>query len=114
MQQSKSGPDNEILNFGLELAMEWGENWLKPIQERLHAKYPGLSSEERDRLDVICREAMKFAYETVYRMAEASGKATSRTDFASVLGQRYPWIDRKNAEHLFSKGMYYAWKDFGF
>ena len=25
-----------LLNDGLELAMNWGQNWLAPIQDRLH------------------------------------------------------------------------------
>ena len=32
-----------ILNEGLSLAMEWGEQWLCPIQERLATAHPELS-----------------------------------------------------------------------
>jgi hypothetical protein len=32
--------NDDILNAGLHLAMEWGEDWLTPIQERLGSSYP--------------------------------------------------------------------------
>ena len=53
----KDGYDeNQILNYGLDFAMQWGENWMQPIQERLSTKFPDLSSEDLDKYNDICHE----------------------------------------------------------
>jgi hypothetical protein len=39
--------NEEILNTGLSLAMEFGADWLKPIQDRLSVKYSTLTQMER-------------------------------------------------------------------
>ncbi len=104
----------ELFNSGLSLAMEWGENWLESIQDRLSKAYPNLSVEELNQYNASCRAAMKFGHETVYNMAEKYGKETKQEEFEVIFLQRYPLANKKNASHLFSQGMYYAWKDFGF
>lgn len=103
----------EQLNAGLALAMEWGENWLKPIQPRLRLRYPQLSQAELDQFNRLCQEAMKFGHDTVYELAMAAGNRVHVSDFEPVFKARYPWADNKNITHLFSQGMYYAWKDGG-
>ena len=55
-----SKPTREtLLNNGLELAMDWGEDWLAPIQDRLLQRHRSLRRDELDELDTACREAMK-------------------------------------------------------
>ena len=51
--------DAPSLNAGLELAMEFGQDWLKPIQSRLALEHPQLSAAEPDEADALCRRAMK-------------------------------------------------------
>lgn len=101
----------EQLNAGLALAMEWGENWLKPIQARLRLRYPQLSQAELDQFNSLCQEAMKFGHDTVYELAQEAGTKTRVSDFESRFRTRYPWADARNVSHLYSQGMYYAWKD---
>ena len=103
-----------VLNQGLNLAMEWGSDWLQPIQERLAQRQPALSAAERDAINAICQAAMRFGHQTVYALAEAAGPNARREDFAAALHARYPWVDADNQARLFSQGMYYAWKDLGF
>jgi hypothetical protein len=102
-----------ILDDGLALAMEWGKEWLEPIQARLRQKYPQLSDSELDEYDSVCRGAMKFGNATVYALAEETGKNPKYDDFAVRFGSRYPWASPSNLSHLFSQGMYYLWKDGG-
>jgi hypothetical protein len=104
---------DELLNEGLSLAMEWGENWLKPIQERLALRRPALSQSELDEINAICQAAMKFGHDSVYDLALKSGSKTKLEDFEPVMRARYPWANSENLSHLFSQGMYYAWKDKG-
>lgn len=41
--------DSEVLNQGLALALEWCENWLEAIQEKLRDIYTHFSKEELDK-----------------------------------------------------------------
>jgi len=103
-----------IWNAGLSMAMEWGENLLKPIQPRLAASYPTLIPAELDEINTVCQAAMKFGHDTVYRLASKSGSQTKLESFAVLMRRRYPWVDADNVSRLFNQGMYYAWKDMGF
>jgi len=102
--------DIEIRNVGLDLAMEWGENWLRPIQDRLSAKYPDLDQGDLDRYDRLCRAAMKEGHDLVWDMAQVGIDRVNDDEWKRQLKASYPWIDDANLSRLFSQGMYYAWK----
>ena len=42
-KRQRTAMDAAILNHALEMALEWGENFHKPIQERLRNAYPALT-----------------------------------------------------------------------
>jgi len=108
---AKDGPsESEILNVGLAFAMEWGSDWLKPIQERLSKVYPALRGEDLNRVNGICQAAMKYGHALVASMANEQGLDVDLATWKAAFLQRYPWIDEQNSSHLFSQGMYYAWK----
>jgi len=102
-----------LLNEGLDFAMAFGKNWLKPIQDRLAARHPELSQDELNEVNTICQAAMKFGHDYVYDLAVKAGKNTKQSDFEPAMKSRYAWVNAKNVSHLFSQGMYYAWKDTG-
>lgn len=105
--------DALALNAGIEMAMEFGQNWLRPIHERMSARYPLLSESELDGCDKRCREAMKFGHLVLrecWRAASSEKTAAFRLFRQRVLAV-YPWVSPANLEHLFSQGCYYAWKD---
>jgi len=52
-QKRKPYDKNEILNYGLKLAMAFGKHWLEPIQSRLIKKYPELTKVEQDEFNSI-------------------------------------------------------------
>jgi hypothetical protein len=99
-----------LLNEGLHLAMEWGEDWLAPIQKRLAARHPALSKDELDEVNAICQDAMRFGHGVVYDLFSKSGMETMPEDFEPAMIARYPWVNSKNLSRLFSQGMYYALK----
>lgn len=105
------GDDTPLLNYALELAQEWGEYWLQPIQGRLGGDYPELSAEDLDRYDALARDAMKAGHDLVYALAEAQSGKVDQTQWRARYLERYPWVDERNLKHLFSTGMYYAQKD---
>ena len=102
-----------VLNDGLALAMDWGEGWLAPIQDRLRQRHPRLSKAELDGFDTSCREAMRFGHETVHALVRQSGKNVDPAVFAASFSARYPWATAENTTRLFNQGLYYAWKTGG-
>ncbi|HEX5718619.1 MAG TPA: hypothetical protein VF179_20835 [Thermoanaerobaculia bacterium] len=102
---------SQVLNDGLRLAMEWGEYFLRPIQERLSKLYPELSKEQLDEYETICRAAMEYGHGQMYELAEKSDDSTDREEFRLILALRYPWLDPENVAKLFDQGMYHASRD---
>jgi len=108
-----AGMDTQILNVGLDMAMEFGENCMRPIQGRLHARYPHLSEAELNDYNAQCRAAMSFGHAEVPKCWHACG---SKEEAALELFRQrvlaaYAWVSADNLRHLFSQGCYYAWKD---
>ncbi len=103
---------DEILNAGLSLAMEFGENWLRPIQSRLAEKFPDLSSQELDEYNSICKSAMGFGNNSIsIAMEKRDGQELNYAAWETAVVNVYPWINRENLARLFNQAMYYAWKD---
>lgn len=105
--------NHDLLNAGLTLAMEFGENWLEPIQSRLAERFPELNARERNECDKVCRAAMRFGHQQVAAAlrVDVSGGDAARAVFNDGVLARFPWIDDANLGHLWSQGCYYAWKD---
>ena len=109
--------EDEIRNIGLEFSMEFGPNWLKPIQERLSRKIPALTSDELNRFDKLCRAVRDGGIQDLHSMLEEidpknpKDKNEFYKGFAALQTHKHPWINKKNMDHLFSQAMYYAFKD---
>lgn len=102
---------DQILNDGLEVALEWGPNLSKPYGPRLAERQPQLTQPQLAEVEKICKAAMDFGHNLIYEMAGKSGLANPFGDFEPTMKARYPWISAKNLSHIRSQGMYYAWKD---
>ncbi|MBA2379103.1 MAG: hypothetical protein H0V76_05965 [Blastocatellia bacterium] len=77
----------DLLNYALELATEWGENFHKPINERLTTKFPGLSDTQITEITDIVRAA---DYK-IYASPNANSPARSqRATLRASLAKRYP------------------------
>jgi len=110
--------EERILNRGLEFALEFGPNWLQPIQSRLSEKFPDLKTEELNNYDSICRTAMKDGHEFIYKKLETAADEKKKIKEKEVsdelqlfLRKKYPWVDSANLKRIVSQGFYYAWKD---
>lgn len=105
--------ESKILNAGLSLAMEFGADWLKPIQSRLAREYPELTRAELDAYEGECRSAMEFGHAEVQKSWRAAGGSQGEAVrvFREAMLGRYAWIEEENVSRLFSQGSYYAWKD---
>lgn len=111
LKKPTSTDEIALRNYSLALAQEWGEYWLKPIQERLSKAYPHLTHEQLESYNSISQAAMKHGHDLVYSMAEQKGKGLNFLQWRAAYASDYPWVDEKNLKHLFSTGSYYAWKD---
>ncbi len=102
-----------ILNVALELAMTFGEDWLKPVQARLSNRYPDLSREQLDQYDAECREVMTLGQEQAPTCWQEAGVRRNHglKLFRTAVRARFPWVNNENLTHPFSQGCYYAWKN---
>ncbi len=95
----------ELLNLALGLVTEWGENFRKPIHERIRAVHPELTDTEVDELTEL---ASKVEYR-IYAIAEdeLAGKI-SEFEIVPQAIREFPWLSTRNASRLANIGMYYA------
>jgi hypothetical protein len=113
----KQYTEEEILNIGLDFSMEFGKHWLEPIQKRLSKKIPYLTQEELDNYNVVCEKTRDDGLFILMRILEEIEEENSMTSyelfnsFKKVIIDKYNWINKKNLNHLYSQGRYYAWKD---
>lgn len=104
---------DEILNAGLRLAMDWGDQWLRPIQQRLSEIYTHLSDESLNQCNTECQATMKFGNELIMQIAKLNDGDIDRVVWRERIRTRATWINEDNLSSLYSQGMYYAYKDGG-
>ncbi|MEQ1605871.1 MAG: hypothetical protein ABL999_13490 [Pyrinomonadaceae bacterium] len=97
--------ESELLNKALELATEWGENFRKPIHDRLRVFYPELDNPEIDRLTTLAREAESYIYRLGER--ELAGEICEG-EMPHLALEKYPWLNKYNVNRLSGIAMYYA------
>lgn len=104
---------DKILNDGLHLSMEFGEEWLKPIAGRLSKKYPDLNLEELDLCEKLCKKVNTDAHDYVFNnpiKINGELKFIEFNEFKNYMEPLYVWINDKNMRRLYSQSCYYAWK----
>lgn len=103
----------EILNAGLSFSMEFGENWLIPVHERLQKSYRDLDSSQLEFCDALCKKvnatANGFVAENIDNMNNEY-KLVTFDKFQAFLSSKYEWISEGNAHRLYSQSRYYATK----
>ena len=96
---------DELLNHALKLTTEWGENYGKPINERILRIFPELSDDEIAELTKLSREAEYYIYDLATQ--ELDGKI-HENDIVPLARKKFAWLERDNAARLANIGMYYA------
>lgn len=103
----------EILNDGLHLSMEFGENWLTPIHDRLSELYPELTTTALADCGKLCRAVNKYAHQLIRNNPVKNGdeiRFMESDEFKEKMKAKYHWIDEENLQRLYSQSCYYAWK----
>ncbi len=97
--------DPEVLNAALELATEWGENFRKPIAERMLARFPDLTESEVAEIEAVVRRAEY----RIYEIAEMEMRGEiSESDITRLASEEFPWMESGHIGRLKNIGMYYA------
>jgi len=116
--KKQENKEEAILNAGLDMAMEFGEDFRKPIQERLARKYSDLSPEQLDHYNSECTTAMHAGNQFVNDLLEnlsGSGRTIPepqlKSQLKSFMTPRYTWINQDNLDRLYSQSCYFAFKN---
>lgn len=99
------GVNDELLNDALELTTEWGENFRKPIFERLRKKYPKIDAELAEKIQQYCQKAESYMYALGEK--ELNGEI-SESDMVFLAQRQYPWVKAKHWYRLKNIAFYYA------
>ncbi|MFC5048410.1 hypothetical protein ACFSTE_13730 [Aquimarina hainanensis] len=104
--------DEKILNEGLAQSMEFGDNWLVDVDERLKEKFPKLSESELKDCDKLFREINTYAHDLVRNTIKMKQEISfiSIVRFNEKLIAKYQWINSSNLSRLYSQSCYYALK----
>ncbi|ALD20458.1 hypothetical protein [Hymenobacter sp. DG25A] len=115
--QETAAPE-DILNASVKLALEWGQDWLSPIQKRLSGKFAFLSPAELDSYNTISRDIMDKDLAFIQTSLEAAksrnlkvSEGRLRSDYYAFMQEQFPTIHKRNLDTIFSQGLYYSWKD---
>lgn len=97
----------EMMDHALAMATEWGENFRKPINERMRLKYPDLTDDEIDRLKKLADEAESC----ILSLAddELAGRI-KESDIVPMAQAKFPWVDEQQLYRIKNIGMYWARK----
>jgi hypothetical protein len=100
--------DPLLLNLALNLSLEFGPEWRKPIQARLRLKVPALSESDADELDRISTSIRDTAHAFIERSLQQG--TLTEDEARRELRDTYPWIDDETLLRLWNQGLYFAMK----
>lgn len=97
----------KLLNRALKLTTEWGENFGKPIDDRIRADYPKLTDEDIAALTAIAKETESYIY--ALAESELNGEIVE-ADIIPKARLKFDWLDSENTARHKNIGMFYARK----
>lgn len=108
----------EILNVGLKYLLEFGKNWMQPINRRLSKRFPHLTDAELEEFNRICEQvrnsSLNYMSEVLQFISDQQ-QGTTEKELKSKLTEwikdQFPWVSRSNIKRIHSQGLYYGWKD---
>ncbi len=110
--------DEEILNAGLHLALEFGPDLNQPVNGRLNQKFTTISDQDLSKINVLCYQIRDEGHQFIYKTLEAlANKRQTISAFelefqlSAYLLSKYLWINADNMARIQSQGCYYAYKD---
>jgi hypothetical protein len=99
--------DPILLNSALEFASEWGENFRKPILERMQQRHTELLEADILDLEMEAKRAESFIVGLAER--EFAGEI-GEGDIVPMAREKFPWIKDDHLYRLKNIGMFWARK----
>ena len=107
-----STPSPEDLNVLYDAALEFGENFRRPVVELAAERLPHLEAEEQGelaRLVTSCRAAVEEHIAEVYETYGDQWPDSAKLDAHDWIAESFPWMTDDNISHGISQGVYFAW-----
>jgi hypothetical protein len=105
-------PTPEDLNVLYDAALEFGENWRRPLVELASERLPHLTAQQRDDLAEIVSTCRADIEEHVAELYETYGDLwpdRAKREARDWIVDHFPWMNDANIDHGISQGVYYAW-----
>ena len=109
---------DQILNVGYGMSLEFGKNWLQPINSRLKKKFKNLDDSKVEEYSTICTDARNQSNNFIYNRLreltdnnEQTTEATLNDELTKWINSKYHWMTSDNISKTLKQGLYYAWKD---
>lgn len=100
-----------ILNDALSFSMEFGKNWLKPINDRLSKVHENLNYDDLSSINVLCKQINEFAHLNIYQNTNNKNLVFKNyNDFLELMNKENVWINNENMKRLYNQSCYYASK----
>jgi hypothetical protein len=107
-----SPPRPEDLNVLYDAALEFGENFRRPVVELAAERLPHLPPEERERLAgavTQCRADVEDHIVGMYATYGDSWPDHAKDEAHDWIAEHFPWMSEENISHGISQGVYFAW-----
>ena len=107
-----TGASAADLNVLYDAALEFGENFRRPIPDLAAERLPALGDSERSSLAEaveLCRRDIELHIEEEYARYGDDWPDDAKTAVHDWITERYPWMDEHNVQHAISQGVYFAW-----
>lgn len=102
--------EREILNCGLDSALQSGDDSASAIQKILARKYPDLIREELDVYSRICKSAVKFGHDLV-NSVPVQDRPAQMSLWQAVTLAEYPWLSDESLMLLLTRDVYHSEND---
>lgn len=102
--------EREILNCGLDSALQSGDDSAAAIQKVLARRYPDLIREELDVYSRICKSAVKFGHDLVNSVPAQDRSAQMPIWQVATLAE-FPWLSDACLELLLTRDVYHSEND---
>jgi hypothetical protein len=102
----------EDLNVLYDAALEFGENFRRPVVELAAERLPLLPTDVRSELaDLVerTRTEVELHIEGEYARYGDAWPDEAKVAVHDWITDQYPWMDERNVSHAISQGVYFAW-----
>ena len=105
-----AGVQPDVLNEVYRKALEWGENWRRPIQSIVEETIEETGEAEKQKIAEYIKTVRSDIEEYIYYRYQDFKLEIDYKSLYAWIQNKYPWIDNDNLKHAVSQGIYYVMK----